>query len=250
MSDALTPQELVRYDRQLMILGLEGQQKLKKMTVLIVGAGGLGSFEALYLAALGVGKLVIVDGDVVEPSNLNRQVLHWEEDIGRPKALSAAEKIRRFNPFVEVEAVTEHVNESNVDELVRGVDAVMDALDNWEARFLVDEAAYRHGKPFIHAGVYGLEGQVIPIVPGETSCLRCLLPPSLRTPPKTPAIGFTVGIIAGIAVAELVKLVTGVGRSNKGTMIIFDAASMETARVELKPREGCSCIGGNQTPSG
>jgi len=237
----LSPQELVRYDRQLMVLGLEGQKRLKRLSVLVVGAGGLGSFEALYLAALGVGRIVIVDGDIVEESNLNRQVLHWEEDLGRPKAVSAAEKIQRFNPFIEVVPVTEPVTRDNVDELVRSVDAVMDALDNWETRFIVDEAAYRHGKIFIHAGVYGLEGQVIPIVPGETSCLRCLLPPSLKTPPKTPAIGFTVGIIAGIAVAELVKIVTGIGSANKGVMIVFDAATMETTRVELKPREGCSC---------
>lgn len=239
----LSPREIARYDRQLPILGLEGQERLKKLSVLVVGAGGLGSFEALYLAALGVGRIVIVDGDVVEESNLNRQVLHWEEDIGRPKAVSAAEKIRRFNPFVEVEPVTEHVTRENIDELVRGVDAVLDALDNWETRFIVDEAAYRHGKVFIHAGVYGLEGQVIPVVPGETSCLRCLLPPSLRTPPKTPAIAFTVGIVAGVAVAELVKIVTGIGKANKGSMIVIDAATMETSIVELKPREGCSCEG-------
>ena len=237
----LTPQELLRYDRQLSILGLKGQQRLKSLTVLVVGAGGLGSFELLYLAGAGVGRVIVVDGDVVDRTNLNRQVLHWEEDIGRPKAVSAAEKIRRFNPNVVVEPVTEPITRSNVEDLVSRADVVLDGLDNWEARFILDEAAYRLGKPFIHAGVHGLEGQVVPIVPGETACLRCLLPERLASPPKVPAIAFAVGVVAGVAVAELVKLVTGIGDSNKGRMLIIDLATAEIMRLELKPRPGCRC---------
>jgi molybdopterin/thiamine biosynthesis adenylyltransferase len=237
----LSPQELLRYDRQLSILGLEGQRKLKALSVLVAGAGGLGSFEMLYLAAAGVGKIIVVDGDTVDRTNLNRQVLHWEEDLGRPKAVSAAEKIRRFNPNVVVEPVTEPITRDNVDELVSRADVVVDGLDNWEARFILDEAAYRQGKPFIHAGVHGLEGQVVPVVPGETSCLRCLLPESLSSPPKVPAIAFAVGIVAGVAVAELVKLVTGIGETNKGRMLIIDTATMEIMRIELRPRPGCTC---------
>jgi len=237
----LSPQEMLRYDRQLSILGIDGQRRLKSLTVLVAGAGGLGSFELLYLAGAGVGRIIVVDGDTVDRTNLNRQVLHWEEDIGRPKAVSAAEKIRRFNPHVVVEPVTEPLTETNVEELVARADVVLDGLDNWETRFLLDEAAYRHGKPFIHAGVHGLEGQVVPIVPGETPCLRCLLPEHLASPPKVPAIAFTVGVVAGIAVAELVKLVTGIGESNKGKMLIIDVATGEIMRVELKPRPGCTC---------
>jgi len=237
----LSPQELLRYDRQLSILGIDGQKRLKSVTVLVAGAGGLGSFELLYLAGVGVGHIIVVDGDTVDRTNLNRQVLHWEEDIGRPKAVSAAEKIRRFNPHIIVEPVTEPITRSNVDELVSRADVVLDGLDNWEARFLLDEAAYRQGKPFIHAGVHGLEGQVVPIVPRETPCLRCLLPERLASPPKVPAISFTVGVVAGIAVAELVKLVTGIGESNKGKMLIVDLATGEIMRVELKARPGCSC---------
>ena len=237
----LSPQELLRYDRQLSILRIEGQKRLKGLTVLVAGAGGLGSFELLYLAGAGVGKIIVVDGDTVDRTNLNRQVLHWEEDVGRPKAVSAAEKIKRFNPYVAIEPVTERITQSNVDELVSRADIVLDGLDNWEARFLLDEAAYKQGKPFIHAGVHGLEGQVVPIVPGETPCLRCILPEHLSSPPKVPAIAFTVGIVAGIAVAELVKLVTGIGESNKGKMIIVDTATMEIMRVDVRPRPGCIC---------
>jgi len=239
----LSPQELLRYDRQLQVFGLEGQRRLKGLSVLVAGAGGLGSFEALYLAAVGVGRLVIVDGDVVDPTNLNRQVLHWAEDIGRPKAVSAAEKVKKFNPFVEVEPVAEPITRDNVYSLVERVDAVIDGLDNWEARFLLDEATYRLGKVFVHAGVHGMEGQVVPIVPGETSCLRCLLPESLSSPPKVPAVGFVVGMVAAIAVAELVKIFTGVGKPNKGRMLIIDALDTEIVKVDLKPRKGCTCPG-------
>ncbi len=240
-TQVLSHEEYARYERQLSILGLEGQVRLKNTSVAVIGVGGLGGFEALYLAAAGVGRIVIVDGDTVEPSNLNRQILHWTEDIGKPKALSAAEKLQKFNPHIVVEPVIEHLTEDNAREIISSVDAVLDGLDNWQTRFLVDRVAYQLGKVFIHAGVHGLEGQVIPIVPGETPCLRCLLPPSLSTPPKIPAIGFTVGIIAGIAVAELIKILTGIGEANKGIMIVFDAATMETMRVELKPRPDCSC---------
>ncbi len=241
-TNRLSPIELVRYDRQLPVFGVEGQAKLKETSVAVIGAGGLGSFELLYLAGLGVGKIVIVDGDTVEESNLNRQVLHWEEDIGKPKALSAAEKIRRFNPYIEVEAVPERLTERNAEEIIGRVDAVLDALDNWETRFLIDRVAYKLEKIFVHAGIYGLEGQVIPIVPGETSCLRCLLPPKLTSPPRFPAIAPTVGIIAGIAVIELIKILTGIGESNKGKMIVFDGYTMEIMRVDLKPRPNCVCI--------
>ena len=232
---------LRRYERQIPLFGLSGQERLGDLSVAVIGVGGLGSFSALYLAAAGVGRLVIVDGDVVEDDNLNRQVLHWEDDIGRLKVYSALEKLRRFNPYMDIEVVPEHVAEDNAEKILRSVDAVVDALDNWEARFIVDRVAYRLGKIYVHAGVHGLEGQVIPIVPGETPCLRCLLPPSLKTPPEVPIAGFTVGIVAGIAVAELVKIVTGVGRANKAVMIVFDASSMEIVKVELKQRENCSC---------
>ncbi|HIQ23690.1 MAG TPA: HesA/MoeB/ThiF family protein [Pyrodictium delaneyi] len=237
----LSPAELLRYERQLLLFGAEGQKKLKKTSVLVAGVGGLGSFEALYLTALGVGKLVLVDGDTVEETNLNRQVLHWTDDIGRPKPISAAEKLRRLNPNVEIVPVTERITEDNVDYLVRQVDIVIDGLDNWETRFLLDEAAYRAGKPYIHAGIYGFEGQVVVVVPGETPCLRCLLPSSLKSPSKIPAAGPIVALVGSIAVTEFMKLVTGVGEVNKGKMIVVDAYTMDMMKIELRPRKDCKC---------
>jgi molybdopterin/thiamine biosynthesis adenylyltransferase len=121
------------------------------------------------------------------------------------------------------------------------VDIVIDGLDNWQTRFIIDEAAYKAGKPYIHAGTYGLQGQVIVIVPGETSCLRCLLPPRLREPEKVIAVSPMVGMVAAIAVLELVKLVTGVGRANKGSMIVVDGYNMEVQVIPLVPRKGCRC---------
>ncbi|HID41867.1 MAG TPA: HesA/MoeB/ThiF family protein [Pyrodictium sp.] len=237
----LTPSELLRYERQLLLFGVEGQKKLKKTSVMIAGVGGLGSFEALYLTALGVGKLVLVDGDTVEDSNLNRQILHWTDDIGKPKPISAAEKLRHLNPNVEIVPVTERITRDNVDDLIRQVDIVIDGLDNWETRFILDEAAYRAGKPYIHAGIYGFEGQVVVIVPGETPCLRCLLPPSLKSPSKIPAVGPIVALVGSIAVTELMKLVTGMGEVNKGKMIVVDAYTMDMMKIELRPRKDCKC---------
>lgn len=240
-SGGLASHEMKRYARQLPILGVEGQRKLKNTKVLVAGVGGLGSVEAIYLAAVGVGKLVLVDNDIVELSNLNRQILHWTDDIGKAKPVSAAEKLRKLNPNVEIEIVTEGITRENVEELLKKVDIVIDGLDNWEARFLIDEAAYRLGKPYVYAGIHGFQGQVTIIVPEETPCLRCVLPPKLRTPQQIPVIGSVVGIIGSIAVTELVKFVTGVGEVAKGKMLVIDAYSMEMFKFELAPRKNCTC---------
>jgi len=240
-SGGLASHEMKRYARQLPILGVEGQRKLKNTKVLVAGVGGLGSVEAIYLAAVGVGKLVLVDNDIVELSNLNRQILHWTDDIGKAKPISAAEKLRKLNPNVEIEVVTEGITRENVEELLKKVDIVIDGLDNWETRFLIDEAAYRLGKPYVYAGIHGFQGQVTIIVPGETPCLRCVLPPKLRTPQQIPLIGSVVGIVGSIAVTELVKYVTGVGEVAKGKMLVIDAYSMEMFKFELTPRKNCIC---------
>ena len=240
-SGGLASHEMKRYARQLPILGVEGQRKLKNTKVLVAGVGGLGSVEAIYLAAVGVGKLVLVDNDIVELSNLNRQILHWTDDIGKAKPISAAEKLKKLNPNVEIEVVTEGITRENVEELLKKVDIVIDGLDNWETRFLIDEAAYRLGKPYVYAGIHGFQGQVTIIVPGETPCLRCVLPPKLRTPQQIPVIGSVVGIVGSIAVTELVKYVTGVGEVAKGKMLVIDAYSMEMFKFELTPRKNCTC---------
>jgi len=172
----LTPGERERYDRQIIIKGFgeEGQEKLKRAKVLIAGGGGLGSSTAIYLAAAGVGMIRLVDHDKVEPSNLNRQVLLWDEDIGRKKVNSSIEKLKRLNPAVKLEAIPETITESNVSQLMAGFDLIVDAMDNLPTRFLLNKAAIDNNIPFFHGAVYGFEGRAMTIIPGKTACLRCV----------------------------------------------------------------------------
>ncbi|MEI9479500.1 MAG: HesA/MoeB/ThiF family protein, partial [Deltaproteobacteria bacterium] len=172
----LTPSERERYDRQIMIgeIGEEGQEKLKRSRVFIAGAGGLGSPIAIYLTAAGVGTIRMVDHDHVALSNLNRQVLHWEEDVGRKKVDSAREKLRNLNRAVEIEAIAETITEGNVSKLVSGCDVIVDAMDNLPTRYVLNRCAVETGLPFFHGAVNGFEGRVMTVIPGKTACLRCM----------------------------------------------------------------------------
>jgi len=235
----LSREELVRYERQIPVIGREGQEKLKRSTVLIAGAGGLGSASALYLAAAGVGRLIIVDPQDVELSNLNRQVLHWTSDIGRAKVESAREKLRRLNPNVEVEVYREELTEELARRLVSRADIVIDALDNWEARFLLNRVCVELGKPFIHAGVEGFYGQMLVVVPGKGPCLQCLLP---RQPPSrsgVPVLATTPGVLGLLQATEAIKLLTGVGEPTIGRLIIYDGYSMTFSEVRVRRRPDC-----------
>ena len=237
--------ELERYDRQMRIrgFGLEGQEKLKKARVAIVGLGGLGCPTALYLAAAGVGFLRLIDGGHVELSNLNRQVLYRDSDIGRPKAIAAAEKLREVNPHVRIEPLAAYLDEENALDLLGGVDLVLDGLDNWRTRFIVNEACVRLGIPFVHAGVRAFYGQVITIVPGRGPCLRCIVkavPPEER---DVPVIGATSAVIASIQVLEAIKLITGLGRPLIGRLLILDGLEMRFEEVLVRRDEGCPVCG-------
>ncbi|RLF16165.1 MAG: adenylyltransferase [Thermoprotei archaeon] len=235
-----TVHELERYDRQIRIpgFGVEGQAKLKNATVLVVGVGGLGSASSMYLAAAGVGKLIIVDSEAVELSNLNRQVLHWTKDLGRLKVDSAAEKLRQLNPEVKVEAVAARVDEDNVQGLVKEADVVVDGLDNFRTRFMVNEACVRLGKPFIYAGVRGFEGRLMTIVPGKGPCLRCLVPVDPKEPRPIPVFGATPAVMAALQVVETIKLLTGVGEALIGKLLVFNGLTMtfDHLLVERSPR--------------
>ena len=170
----LTPSERERYDRQIMIgeIGQEGQEKIKRSRVVIAGAGGLGSPIAIYLTAAGIGMIRMIDHDQVALSNLNRQILHWEEDIGRKKVDTARTKLRNLNSAVEIEAITETITEGNVSQLVDGCDVIVDAMDNLPTRYILNRCAIGKKLPFFHGAVYGFEGRVMTIIPGETACLR------------------------------------------------------------------------------
>ncbi len=240
----LTKNELEKYDRQIMIAGFgeEGQQRLKRAKVFIAGAGGLGSPIAIYLAAAGIGKIRIVDPETVELSNLNRQVLHWDEDIGRAKVESAREKLERLNQGVQIEGIVETIDEDRVFELIDGYDLIVDALDNFPTRYLLNKAALERKIPFFHGAVYGFEGRAMTIIPGETACLRCLY---RKSPPerKSPVIGVTPAVIGCIQATEVIKYLVGIGELLTNRLLIYDGLSLRFTEVRVKKDPDCQDCG-------
>lgn len=240
----LSREELERYDRQIRIFGEDGQKKLKRARVLIAGIGGLGSSISIYLTAAGVGRLILVDSDIVELSNLNRQVLHWDKDVGKSKVRSAEEKLRGLNPEVDIEALSAKIDEGSVFELARNVDVIVDAMDNFETRYLLNRVALKRGVPMVHGGVRGFDGQVTTIVPGETACLRCIFP---KAPPREtfPILGATAGVIGCIQAMEVVKYVVGVGELLKNRLLLFNGQDMKFSEVEVVRNPKCEDCGGS-----
>jgi adenylyltransferase/sulfurtransferase len=238
----LTKDEARRYLRQLSIFGEEGQAALKKAKVFIAGAGGLGSVISTYLTVAGIGKLRMVDNDVVALENLNRQILHWDDDIGKKKLESAAEKLRKMNPNVELEVIPETINEATVDNLVGDFDVIVDAMDNFPARYVLNKTALKKNVPFFHGAVHGFYGQATTIIPGKTACLKCIFPHApTATPP--PVVGVTPGIIGCIQVTEVIRYVLGIGELLENRLLMWDGlnAKMEELPLEKNPDcEDCS----------
>jgi len=236
----LTEDEKQRYDRQIRIngFGLEGQEKLKRARVLVAGAGALGSVIATYLALAGVGSLRVVDDDVVELSNLNRQILHWSGDVGKAKTQSAEEKLRQANPCVHVEAVAARIGEDNALELASGCDLIMDAVDNYDTRYALNRAALESGIPFIHGGVYAMEGMATTIVPGQTACLKCIF--AAPPPPTTiPVLGAITGIVGCLQATEAVKYITGIGELLANRLLVVDGVDLRFREVRLQRNAEC-----------
>jgi adenylyltransferase/sulfurtransferase len=232
----ITDEEQKRYHRQILMLGEAGQERLKAARVLIAGAGGLGTVISIYLAAAGVGTLRIADCDVVEASNLNRQILHWGGDIGRPKTASASEKLAALNSLIRVEEVAGRIEETRIGAIMGDCDLIVDAMDNFPTRYLLNRMALRKGIPFIHGAVRGLYGQATTVLPGKTPCLRCIFPGS--PPPEIfPIIGATCGVIGSIEATEAIKLLTGQGEPLAGRLFIWDgmAANADSLVVERNP---------------
>ena len=232
--------ELERYDRQIRIdgFGVEGQEKLRNSSVLIAGAGGLGCPIAMYLATSGVGRLRIVDNDVVELSNLNRQVLHWQKDIGRRKAESAGEKLCQMNTDIDVEALSETIAEDNVHDLTSGCDMIVDAMDNYATRYILNRTAIEKGVPFFHGSIYGLDGMATTIVPKETACLRCIFP---QPPPQSvfPVLGIAPGVIGCIQATEVIKYIVGIGELLTDRLLLFDGLGMKFRQVKVRRDPKC-----------
>ncbi|MDI6719096.1 MAG: HesA/MoeB/ThiF family protein [Methanomicrobiales archaeon] len=232
----LSGRERERYRRQLLLFGEEGQERLKRARVFIAGAGGLGSPIAIYLAAAGIGHIRLVDSDVVERTNLNRQILHGEIDIGRPKVQSAGEKLERINPDIEVEVIQETLDAGNVRELVGDAAAIVDAMDNYAARYLLNRTALDLGIPFFHGAIRGFDGQATTILPGRTACLACIFP---RPPPADvfPVVGTAPGIIGLVQANEVLKYFLNTGSLLENRLLLWNgmASVMEEVAVERNP---------------
>jgi len=239
----LEPSELERYERQIMQFGEEGQQTLKDASVLIAGAGGLGSPVAYYLAAAGVGHIRIVDNDTVERTNLNRQILHREDDIGHGKVDSARQKLSSLNPDITIDARFETIDEKSIKSLAEGVDAIIDALDNFQTRYLLNREALDRRVPFFHGAISGFQGQAMVVIPGKTACLRCIFP---NPPPKEvfPVVGVTPGLIGVIQANEVLKYLLGIGDLQCDKLILWNGLSCTFEEIPVAKNPCCvDCSG-------
>lgn len=238
----MTESDRVRYARQLPLFGETGQEQLKRATVTIAGAGGLGSVSAAYLAVAGVGRLQIIDDDHVERTNLNRQILHWDRDLGKAKAASFKEKLTQLNPTVEVLVSTQRISAENVAELLGESSAVVDALDNIQTRLILNRFAVGKRIPFFHGGVYGFEGQVTTVLPGQSACLRCVFPEEYPVEPP-PVLGATCAVIGGIQASEVVKYLTGVGTLLTNRLLIWDGVDGQVDEFAVARNPACPDCG-------
>lgn len=241
----LSERELERYDRQIRLpnFGVDGQRKLKAAKVLVAGVGGLGTASALYLAAAGIGKLVLVDKETVELSNLNRQVLYTTHDLGKPKARVAAERLSSLNPEISVEALVLEISEENAPDVVKGCDVVVDGQDNYRTRYALNDACIMHRIPFVHACVQSYEGRLMTIVPGKGPCYRCIVPVQPPEGRAFPILGTIPGTISTLQATEVIKIVLGVGELCVGRMIIYDALKMAFYEIKVERDPDCPSCG-------
>jgi molybdopterin-synthase adenylyltransferase len=239
----LSEEERLRYSRQMLIpeIGEEGQQKLKDANVFVAGVGGLGSISSTYLAAAGIGHLRIVDKDIVEFSNLNRQIIHWTENIGEHKTDSAARKLGRLNPECSIDAVQAEITEENCGQLVDGCSIIIDAMDNMATRKVLNRVSITKRIPYIYGGVHQLDGMATTCIPGQTPCLECLFPGTGNGPVKvTPAIlGPVPGIIASIQVIEAVKVLLGIPGILAGRLLSFCGYDMTFREFKINRAPDC-----------
>src|SRR5438270_7385400 len=246
----LNNNEILRYSRHLIMpeVGMEGQLKLKAAKVLCIGAGGLGSPLALYLGAAGVGTLGIVDFDVVDYTNLQRQIIHSTADVGRPKLDSAAEKLKAMNPFLNIKKINTRLSSDNAIELFKEFDIIADGTDNFPTRYLVNDACVLTGKPNVYGSIFRFEGQASVFAMEEGPCYRCLYP---EPPPpglvpscaEGGVLGILPGLVGVIQATEAIKLILGVGESLVGRLLLIDALTMRFRTVKLRKDPNCPACG-------
>jgi len=236
-----------RYARQLLLkeVGEEGQERLASASVLVIGAGGLGSPALLYLAAAGVGRIGIVEDDVVDLSNLNRQVLYTSADVGKPKALVAAERLRQLNPDVQVDVYQQRFANPGATGLVSDYDVLLDASDNFETRNLANEAAVAAGRPLVHGSVRQFEGQASVFNYRSGPCYRCLFPstPAQTSQADRAIIGPVAGLIGTIMATEALKIILQIGEVLSGRLLLYDALEMEFRTLKVQKNPSCPVCG-------
>ncbi len=243
---AMNDDQIKRYSRHILLpeVGGKGQKKIANAKVFVVGAGGLGSPVALYLAAAGVGTLGIIDGDLVDLSNLQRQVIHHTSDVARPKIDSAREKIVALNPDVRVVPFHDRLTAKNALDLVKDYDLIIDGTDNFPTKFLVNDTAILARKPLIHGGILRFTGQVMTILPGTSACYRCLFkapPPAGMVPSCQEAgvLGALAGVIGSIQATEALKLILGVGKPLADRLLTYDALTTQFRNVAIRRNLAC-----------
>jgi molybdopterin/thiamine biosynthesis adenylyltransferase len=245
----LTDAQIERYSRHIILeqIGVAGQEKLLSSKVLIIGAGGLGAPAGLYLAAAGIGTIGIADADKVDVTNLQRQVIHHTPDIGKEKVQSAADKMRAINPDVDV--ITHHtfVSATNIRDIIRPYDFVIDGTDNFAAKFLINDACYFENKPFSHAGILRFQGQLITVVPGS-ACYRCIFdapPPPGAIPSCSQAgvLGVLAGVIGSLQATEAIKYVLGIGQLLTNGLLTYDALTMRFRKIDIAKNPKCRLCG-------
>ena len=249
-----TDEQINRYSRHIILpeVGGKGQKKLLEAKVFLVGAGGLGSPAAFYLAAAGIGKIGIADNDNVDFSNLQRQILHSTKDVDYPKAQSAKETIEDLNPDVEVVPYTDRLNSENIIDIIKDYDVILDGSDNFPTRYLVNDACVMLGKPLSHGAIFRFDGQATTIIPGEGPCYRCLYetPPPPDLVPSCQEAG-VLGVIAGtigvIQATEVIKIILGKGELLNGKLLLYDSLGMDFKKLKIQRNPDCPICSENPT---
>ena len=252
---AFSPEERKRYARHIDLPGFGGhaQERLRAGRVLVVGCGGLGSPALYYLAAAGVGLIGLMDSDVVDISNLQRQILHATPDIGRPKVDSAVGRLRALNPHVRLSPHAERLTTDNARDLFAPYDIILDATDNFASKYLISDTCVAMKKPFVHAGISGFCGQLLTVVPGKSACLRCIFPspPPSATPESAPSagpLGAVPGVIGSLQAVEVIKYLTEIGALLTDTLLTYDGLEAEFRPVHANRNPACTACGADAKP--